>query len=207
MLSGPVGAIYTQSNSGFMEHPCFEKIGRFPLRHVDMWRIGPMWPKCAFGDQKGLIKKKRHAIWQSPSSWDKKLRTLKNRFLFFTLHGSKSGILGQKRCFGVFWTECEVADLKQRQRTTAMDHRNKIQSLVLPTDDPGDAPDCITEYGPCTCEYGQMCHTAPTAQKYGVSIELKLDSAFLVRLEPSKSMPATKYGQQRETRGKHPGGP
>ena len=35
-----------------------------------------------------------------------------------------------------------------------MDHRNKIQSLVLPTDDPEDASDCITEYGPCTCEYG-----------------------------------------------------
>ena len=33
----------------------------------------------------------------------------------------------------MFWTKCEVADLKQRQRTTAMDHRNKIQSLVLPT--------------------------------------------------------------------------
>ena len=29
-----------------------------------------------------------------------------------------------------------------------MDHRNKIKSLVLPTDDPGDVPDCITEYGP-----------------------------------------------------------
>ena len=29
-----------------------------------------------------------------------------------------------------------------------MDDRNKIQLLVLPTDDPEDAPDCITEYGP-----------------------------------------------------------
>ena len=53
----------------------------------------------------------------------------------------------KKRCFGVFWTGCEVADLKQRQNTTSMDHRNKIQSLVLPTKNPGDAPDCITEYG------------------------------------------------------------
>ena len=41
-----------------------------------------------------------------------------------------------------------------------MDNRNKIQSLVLPTDGPGDAPDCPTEYAPCTCEYGRMCHTA-----------------------------------------------
>ena len=31
-----------------------------------VWWVGPMWPKCAFGDQKGLIQKKRHAIWQSP---------------------------------------------------------------------------------------------------------------------------------------------
>ena len=75
----------------------------------------------------------------------------------------------KKWCFGVFWTECEVADLKQRQRITTMDHRSKIQSLVLPTYDPGDAPDCMCEYGPCTCEYGHICHTAPTAQKFGFS--------------------------------------
>ena len=31
-----------------------------------------------------------------------------------------------------------------------MNHRNKIQSLVSPTDDPGDAPDCMSESGPCT---------------------------------------------------------
>ena len=116
--------------------------------------------------------------------------------------GRKNGVLG------VFWTECEVADLKQRQRTTAMDHRNKIQSLVLLTDDPGDAPGCITEYGPCICEYGCMCHTAPTAQKYGFSIEqLGLYSAFLVQPEPSKSMPITTCGQQHKTHGKHASGP
>ena len=65
--------------------------------------------------------------------------------------GQKVVLWVKKRCLGVFWTECEVAGLKQRQRTTTMDHRNKIQSLVLPTDhdDHGDAPDCITEYGPC----------------------------------------------------------
>ena len=111
-----------------------------------MWWFCPMWPKCAFGDQKGLIWKKRHAIWQSPLSWKEKLRTFKNSI--FTFYGSKSGILGQKRCFGVFWTECEVADLKHRQGITTMDHRNTIQSLVLPTDDPGDALDYMCEYGP-----------------------------------------------------------
>ena len=46
-----------------------------------------------------------------------------------------------------------------------MDYRNKSQSLVLPTDDPGEAPDCITEYGHCTCEYGHIRHTAPTAEE------------------------------------------
>ena len=29
----------------------------------------------------------------------------------------------KKRCFGVFWTECEGADLKQRKGITTMDHR------------------------------------------------------------------------------------
>ena len=45
-------------------------------------------------------------------------------------------VLEMSWCLGVFWTECEGAGLKQRKRITTMDHRNKIQSLVLPTDDP-----------------------------------------------------------------------
>ena len=106
--------------------------------------------------------------------------------------GQKVVFWVKKRCFRVFWTVCEVADLKQRQKTTAMDHRNKIQSLVLPTDDPGDALDCMCEYGPCTCEYGRMCHTALTAQKFEFSLKLTLHLAFLVRPEPSIS-----YGQRR----------
>ena len=85
-----------------------------------------------------------------------------------------------------------------------MDHRNKIQSLVLPADDPGDALDCMCEYCPCTCEYGHIYSTAPTAQKYWFSPEPTLDLAFLVRPKPSKSVPATKYGQQRENRKKSP---
>ena len=111
-------------------------------------------------------------------------------FLFLLLMGQGEVLWVKKRCCWVSWTRCEVADLKQRQEITTMDHRNKIQSLVLPIYDPGDAPDCITEYGPCTCECGRMCHTAPTAQKYGFSLEPKLHLAFLVRPEPSNSMPA-----------------
>ena len=39
-----------------------------------------------------------------------------------------------------------------------MNHRNKIQSLVSPTGDPGDAPDCMCESGPLYLEYGHICH-------------------------------------------------
>ena len=77
--------------------------------------------------------------------------------------GQKVVFWVKKRYFGVFWTGCEVTNLKQRKLLTALDHRNMIQSLVLPRDDHGDAPGCITEYGPCICEYGRMCPTAPTA--------------------------------------------
>ena len=121
--------------------------------------------------------------------------------------GQKVVFWVRKRCFWVFWTGCEVADLKERHKTTSMDHRNKIHSLVLPTDDPGDAPDCITENGPYTCEYGRICPTAPTSQKYGVALEPTLHLTFLVRQELSKSMPATKHDQQRLNRKNYPGGP
>ena len=98
----------------------------------------------------------------------------------------------------MFWTGCEVADLNQGQKTIKMNHRNKIQSLVSPTDDPGDAPDCITESGPLYLEYGHICHKSANFSKYGFSLQPKLDYVTLVLLNPPKSMPASKYGQQRE---------
>ena len=104
----------------------------------------------------------------------------------------------------MFWTGCEVADLNQGQKTIKMNHRNKIQSLVSPTDDPGDAPDCITESGPCTCEYGHICLKSANFSKYGFSVEPTLDFVTLVLLKPPKSMPASKYGQQRENGKKSP---
>ena len=80
--------------------------------------------------------------------------------------------------------------IKQRphliQKLTALDHKNKIQSLLLPTYDPPDAPDCMCEYGACICKYGRMCHTATTTQKFGFSLQPELDLAFLVRPEPPK---------------------
>ena len=158
-----------------------------------------MWPKCAFGDQKGLIRSKDMPFGIPPYHGTKNCRVLKISifYLFLPFVGQKVVFWVKKWCFWVFWTGCEVSDLKERHKTTSMDHGNKIQSLVLPTDGPGDTPDCITEYGPYTCEYGRMCSTAPTAEKNGVSPEPTLHLAFLVRPEPSKSMPATKHGQQR----------
>ena len=96
--SAAVGTTYTQFNSDFMENPYFEK-----LADVDMWWICPMWPKCAFGDQKDLIWKKRHAVWQSlsSSSWDKKLWTFQKNIISFLLFmGQKVVFWVKKRCFG-----------------------------------------------------------------------------------------------------------
>ena len=67
----------------------------------------------------------------------------------------------------MFWTGCEVADLNQGQKTIKMNHRNKIQSLVSPTDDPGDALDCMCESAPLYLEYGHICHKSANFSKYG----------------------------------------
>ena len=53
-----MGTIYTKFKVGLMENPYFEKLADFPYMHVDMCRIGPVWPKCAFGDQKASFGKK-----------------------------------------------------------------------------------------------------------------------------------------------------
>ena len=67
----------------------------------------------------------------------------------------------------MFWTGCEVADLNQGQKTIKMNHRNKIQSLVSPTDDPGDASDCMCESGPLYMEYGISAINRPIFQSMG----------------------------------------
>ena len=77
--SGLVGTIYTQSNSRFRENPSFEKIGRFflctcgcgGLAQVRFWR--PKRPHL----------ERSHVVWQSPSSWDKKLQTFQKNVNFF----------------------------------------------------------------------------------------------------------------------------
>ena len=129
-----------------------------------MWWFCPMWPKCAFGDQKCLIRNKDMLFGNPPHHGTKNCGlNEKNRFLIFCLSWVKKWCFGsKKRWFGVFWTGREVADLNQGQKTIKMDHRNKIQSLVPPTDDPGDAPDCMCESGPCTWDMACLLYTSPS---------------------------------------------
>ena len=58
-----------------------------------------MWPKCAFGDQKGLIRKKGMPFGNPPNLKTKNCGLAKKLTLFFTFYGSKSGILGQETVF------------------------------------------------------------------------------------------------------------
>ena len=74
------------------------------------WPIFPVscgyvvdWPHVAqvrFWRPKRPHSEKRHAVWQSPSSWDKNCGLFKNIDFIFYFYGSKSGVLGQKT---VFW--------------------------------------------------------------------------------------------------------
>ena len=155
-----MGTIYTQSDSGFMENPYFEKLADFSCV---MWICGgfaPRGPSTLLATKKASfgIKTCHLAIprimGQEIVNFFKKMI-----FLFFGLSWVKKWCLGsKKRWFWVFWTGCEVVDLNQGQKTIKMNHRNKIQSLVSPTDDPGDAPDCMCESGPLYLEYGHICH-------------------------------------------------
>ena len=80
----------------------------------------------------------------------------------------------KKWCFGVFWTKCEVAERKQGQEITTMDPIHKILSLILPTDDPGEAPHCITEYGPYTMNMAIYAINWPVFQNKDFPLNLTL---------------------------------
>ena len=59
-----------------------------------------MWPKCAFGDQKGLIRNKDMPFGNPPHHGTKNYGFSKNiDFYFLPLYGTKSGVLGQKTVF------------------------------------------------------------------------------------------------------------
>ena len=70
---------------------------------------------------------------------------------FFKRHDFRwfsGSVWGQGTVPWVFLTERGVVDLEQRKGIAPMDHRGKINLRALPRGDPGDAPDCICEYGP-----------------------------------------------------------
>ena len=127
------------------------------------------WPhgvQVRFWRPKGPHSDKEQAVWQSPSSWDKRLWTFQ-KILVFYFYGSKVVLWVKKWCFWVFWTKFEVADLKQRQGVTPMDHRNKFQSSVLPTHNSGDAPNCMFEYGSYTASMAAHTINWPIFQNKG----------------------------------------
>ena len=81
--SGLVGAIYTQSNSDFIETPYFEKIGRFfwcACGYVVNW---PHVAQVRFWRPKTPHLESSHVVWQSPSSWEKKKRKSQKKLSAF----------------------------------------------------------------------------------------------------------------------------
>ena len=109
VVSGPVGAIYTQHNPDFMEDPRLEESGQVLLCVCANVEDRPHVGQVRFWRPARLTRKKRHVIWQFPSPQDGKLRS------FFDFMGQKGVVWVKKRWFWVVWTKCEVADLKQRQ--------------------------------------------------------------------------------------------
>ena len=146
--------------AGFRKTPYFEN---WPTLPVCMWTCGGL-ALCGRSElltTKKASFRKSNVAWQPSSSWDTKLRTFKTSFfVFFRFMGRKGVFWVKKRCFGVFWINCEVVNLNKRKELTTMDHRNKIQSLVSPTDDPGDVPDSSSEYG-------HICHKSANFSKHG----------------------------------------
>ena len=74
---------------------------------------GTVRAQVRFWRPKGSHSESRPAVWQSPSSWDKK-----NAYFWV----KKGHFRSKKRCLGVSWAWCEVAYLKQRQGRTSMGH-------------------------------------------------------------------------------------
>jgi len=123
--------------------------------------------RALLATKRALFGKKDMSFGNPPHHGTENCRLLRN-IDFFLLLWVERGVFGPKDdVLGVLWTECGGTDLKQRQGITTMDHRNKIQSLVLPTDDPGDAPDCITEYGPLPVNMAIYAINQPIFQNKG----------------------------------------
>ena len=71
--------------------------------HVDMLWIGPMWPKCAFGNQKGLIQKKDMSLGNPLHHGTKNCGLSKISLFISYFLWANEGCLGQKTVlWGVF---------------------------------------------------------------------------------------------------------
>ena len=67
---------------------------------MDIWWICPMWTKCAFGDQKDHIWKKKDMPFGNPLIMGPKIADY-----FFTFMGRKVVFWVKKQCFRVFLTK------------------------------------------------------------------------------------------------------
>ena len=94
---------------GLHRKSLFVKFGRLFLCACGYVVDLPHVAQVRFWRSKRPHLEKRHLVWQSPSSWDKKLQTI-----FLPFMGPKVVFWVKKWCFLVSWTGCEVADLKQR---------------------------------------------------------------------------------------------
>ena len=122
-----MGTIYTQFNSSVMETLIWKNWSIFLLC---MWICGGFAP-C--GPSELLATKK--------SSFGKKIcclaillimgQEIAEYFLFY-FYGQKVVFWVKKRCFGVSWTKCEVADLKHRQGITTIDHMTRSNRVYYP---------------------------------------------------------------------------
>ena len=73
-------------------------------------------PNCAFGDQKRLIRKKRHAIWRSSLSWENRslVKTAKNRTEILVTTPRTTRSYGHSQVIATPFSLC-VADIHPAQ--------------------------------------------------------------------------------------------
>ena len=94
MPSGLMGTIYTQSDSGFMENPYFEKMADFSCVIWICGGFAPRGPSALLATKNASfgIKTCHLAI---PLIMEQKNRGIL-KISFFAFYGPKSGILGQR---------------------------------------------------------------------------------------------------------------
>ena len=150
-----------------METPYFEKLADFSCA-CEYGGLAPCGSSALLATKKASFGIKTCHL-ATPRIMEQKRGSFFKISIFLPFMGPKVVFWVKELWFGVLWTGCEVADLKQGQRIFKMNHRNKIQSLLSPTDDPGDTRDCITESGPCTWNMAISAINRPILQNKGFS--------------------------------------